>query len=72
MPIEFGIIPHDHWYQPGWVDEAKAKANRDKMMADVIYGGWLHTASRISVEVQMLTFMMVLFRKLIVCLPQIN
>ncbi|KIM88037.1 glycosyltransferase family 15 protein [Piloderma croceum F 1598] len=38
--IEFGIIPHDHWYQPAWIDEEKAKASRGKMMADnVIYGG---------------------------------
>ncbi|KIM76121.1 glycosyltransferase family 15 protein [Piloderma croceum F 1598] len=41
-PIEFGIIPYDHWYQPNWVDEAKAKAkaSRDKMKADgIIYRG---------------------------------
>jgi hypothetical protein len=38
--IEFGIIPHDHWFQPAWIDEEKAKASRGKMMADnVIYGG---------------------------------
>jgi len=38
--MEFGIIPHDHWYQPDRIDEAKAKAGREKMVADgVIYGG---------------------------------
>lgn len=39
-PVEFGVIPHDHWYQPEWIDEAKAAAARQKMVDDyVIYGG---------------------------------
>ncbi|KAL4261266.1 glycosyltransferase 15 family protein [Pleurotus pulmonarius] len=39
-PIEFGIIPHNHWYQPDWIDEAKARAARDKMAEhSIIYGG---------------------------------
>jgi hypothetical protein len=43
--IEFGVIPHDHWFQPDWIDEDKAKAGRDKMVADgVIYGGMYRVA----------------------------
>lgn len=39
-PVTFGQIPHEHWYQPDWVDEEKAKAGRDKMVKDnIIYGG---------------------------------
>lgn len=39
-PVEFGLIPRDHWYQPEWIDEAKATAGRDKMVQDnIIYGG---------------------------------
>ncbi len=38
--VEFGLIPHDHWYQPDWVDEEKASAVREQMMRNgVIYGG---------------------------------
>lgn len=38
--VEFGLIPHDHWFQPDWIDEEKAKASRDKMVEDgIIYGG---------------------------------
>lgn len=38
--MEFGVIPHDHWYQPSWIDEEKAEAARKKMEEDnVIYGG---------------------------------
>ena len=38
--VKFGVIPHDHWYQPDWIDEDKARASRDKMVADnIIYGG---------------------------------
>ena len=41
-PVEFGLIPHDHWFQPEWIDEAKATAGREKMQADnIIYGGSL-------------------------------
>jgi alpha 1,2-mannosyltransferase len=39
-PMEFGVIPHDHWYQPDSIDEEKAKASREKMVKDnIIYGG---------------------------------
>lgn len=38
--MEFGIIPHDHWYAPPWIDEQKATDARKKMEEDnVIYGG---------------------------------
>ncbi|TEB26407.1 alpha-1,2-mannosyltransferase [Coprinellus micaceus] len=38
--VEFGVIPHEHWYQPDHIDEDKAKAGREKMQKDnVIYGG---------------------------------
>jgi hypothetical protein len=38
--VEFGLIPHDHWYQPDWIDEAKATEGRHQMVQDkVIYGG---------------------------------
>ncbi|KAJ7932844.1 glycosyltransferase family 15 protein [Mycena leptocephala] len=30
-PIEFGVIPHDWWFQPDWIDEAKATEGRKKM-----------------------------------------
>lgn len=39
-PVHFGLIPHDHWYQPDWIDEEKASAARDEMVRNqVIYGG---------------------------------
>ncbi|KAH9926216.1 glycosyltransferase family 15 protein [Fomitopsis serialis] len=38
--VEFGLIPHDHWYQPSWIDEDKASVARKQMIKDqVIYGG---------------------------------
>jgi alpha 1,2-mannosyltransferase len=40
--VEFGVIPKEHWYQPDSIDEEKATAERDKMVADnIIYGGSL-------------------------------
>ncbi|KAJ7604054.1 glycosyltransferase family 15 protein [Mycena polygramma] len=40
--IEFGLIPHDHWYQPDSIDEPKAAALRKQMHENhVIYGGSL-------------------------------
>ncbi|KAG8990007.1 alpha 1,2-mannosyltransferase 2.4.1 [Tulasnella sp. 427] len=37
---EYGLIPHDHWFQPKWIDEERAKAARKKMVdKQVIYGG---------------------------------
>ncbi|KAF7793212.1 hypothetical protein EIP86_004321 [Pleurotus ostreatoroseus] len=39
-PVTFGLIPHDDWYQPDWIDENKAKEEREKMVKNkVIYGG---------------------------------
>jgi alpha 1,2-mannosyltransferase len=38
--VEFGLIPREHWFQPDWIDEERATAERNKMAADnVIYGG---------------------------------
>jgi len=38
--VEFGVIPHDHWYQPDWIDEDKASKARKQMEEEnVIYGG---------------------------------
>lgn len=38
--MEFGLISRDHWFQPDSIDEAKAKASRDKMVEkNIIYGG---------------------------------
>ncbi|TBU23334.1 glycosyltransferase family 15 protein [Dichomitus squalens] len=38
--VTFAEIPHDHWYQPDWIDEDRARAGREKMVADnIIYGG---------------------------------
>ncbi|KAI0354535.1 glycosyltransferase family 15 protein [Trametes cingulata] len=39
-PVTFGQIPREHWFQPGWVDEERARAGREKMVQDnIIYGG---------------------------------
>jgi alpha 1,2-mannosyltransferase len=39
-PIHFGLIPHDHWFQPDWIDEERASAAREEMVKNqVIYGG---------------------------------
>ncbi|KAI6131710.1 alpha-1,2-mannosyltransferase [Pisolithus croceorrhizus] len=38
--MEFGVIPHDHWFQPSWINEETASAARKLMeMSNVIYGG---------------------------------
>ncbi|KAI0682190.1 nucleotide-diphospho-sugar transferase [Cerioporus squamosus] len=38
--VIFGLVPREHWYQPEWIDEARATAGREKMVADnIIYGG---------------------------------
>ncbi|KAF8343559.1 glycosyltransferase family 15 protein [Amanita rubescens] len=39
-PVQFGVIPPDHWNQPPWIDEDKASAARDEMASkNVMYGG---------------------------------
>ncbi|KAG6850987.1 hypothetical protein H0H93_004474 [Arthromyces matolae] len=41
-PISFGLIPKDHWFQPEWIDEDRARAGRAKMMwQGIIYAGQL-------------------------------
>lgn len=38
--IHFGKIPKEHWSYPDWVDQEKAKLERQRMQDDrVIYGG---------------------------------
>lgn len=38
--VEFGLIPHDDWFQPSWINETRATEARDDMMKNqVIYGG---------------------------------
>ncbi|TCD71889.1 alpha 1,2-mannosyltransferase 2.4.1 [Steccherinum ochraceum] len=40
--VEFGLIPREHWFQPSWIDEEKAKADREKMgKLPIPYGGSL-------------------------------
>ncbi|KAH8833878.1 glycosyltransferase family 15 protein [Flagelloscypha sp. PMI_526] len=37
--VEFGLIPRDHWYQPSWIDEERAKKAREDMKTkNVPYG----------------------------------
>ena len=39
-PVSFGLIPHDHWYQPDSIDEDRARAGRETMQAKkIIYAG---------------------------------
>jgi len=38
-PVEFGVIPKSHWFQPDWIDEQKASKARERMVAaNVKYG----------------------------------
>jgi Glycolipid 2-alpha-mannosyltransferase len=38
--VEFGVIPHDHWFQPAWINETRAAAGRQRLKDEhVIYGG---------------------------------
>jgi alpha 1,2-mannosyltransferase len=38
--VQFGLIPRDHWHQPGWINETKATEAREDMIKNqVIYGG---------------------------------
>ncbi|KAJ6496691.1 glycosyltransferase family 15 protein [Mycena vitilis] len=39
-PVSFGLIPKEHWVQPDWIDEDRARRGRLKMMSQrIIYGG---------------------------------
>jgi hypothetical protein len=39
-PVYFEQIPEEHWFPPPWINETKAKEERDKMEEEgVIYGG---------------------------------
>ncbi|KAK7057933.1 glycosyltransferase family 15 protein [Favolaschia claudopus] len=35
--VQFGLIPHEHWFQPSWIDESKASAAR-QAMGPLFYG----------------------------------
>ncbi|KAF7355951.1 Glycosyltransferase family 15 protein [Mycena venus] len=35
--VKFGLIPHEHWFQPDWIDEARASAVRHRM-GPILYG----------------------------------
>jgi hypothetical protein len=60
-PVYFGIIPHDHWYQPDWIDEEKAEAGRNQLVDQgVIYGG---TSSVTLFSSDYLTSFQAVFRK---------
>lgn len=38
--VEFGLIPKEHWVQPDWIDEEKAKEARTNMTEQkVLYAG---------------------------------
>ncbi|KAF7369870.1 Glycosyltransferase family 15 protein [Mycena sanguinolenta] len=36
--VQFGLVPPEHWYQPDWIDEARASAVRQRM-GPRLYGG---------------------------------
>jgi alpha 1,2-mannosyltransferase len=39
-PVSFGLIPGDHWFQPDWIDENRAREGRDRLVRqNIIYGG---------------------------------
>lgn len=39
-PVEFGVIPRDHWFQPDTIDEERAAAGRKELVGhQVPYGG---------------------------------
>ncbi|KAH0830584.1 glycolipid 2-alpha-mannosyltransferase-domain-containing protein [Lanmaoa asiatica] len=38
-PVSFGVIPHEHWFQPDWIDEQRAREGRDRLVRqNIIYG----------------------------------
>lgn len=59
-PISFGQIPREHWYQPDWVDEEKARNGRLKMMAQgIIYAGAWHQSLMFSKGESNLNFLFI-------------
>jgi hypothetical protein len=36
--VSFGVIPHEHWFQPEWIDEERAREGRERLK-DEPYGG---------------------------------
>ncbi|PFH54344.1 glycosyltransferase family 15 protein [Amanita thiersii Skay4041] len=42
-PVSFGLIPKEHWFQPEWINENRARAGRIQMMAQgIIYAVTVH------------------------------
>ncbi|KAG1905608.1 glycosyltransferase family 15 protein [Suillus fuscotomentosus] len=38
--VSFGLVPHEQWVQPDWIDEGRAQEGRNKLVRQgVIYGG---------------------------------
>ncbi|KAL5519385.1 hypothetical protein ACEPAH_1068 [Sanghuangporus vaninii] len=38
--VSYGVIPEEHWKQPAWIDEDRARDGRNRLMAQgIIYGG---------------------------------
>ena len=38
--VSYGVIPQEHWKQPDWIDEDRARDGRNRLMAqNIIYGG---------------------------------
>ncbi|KIL56814.1 glycosyltransferase family 15 protein [Amanita muscaria Koide BX008] len=33
VPVQFGVIPPDHWDQPSWINESRASAAREELVA---------------------------------------
>jgi alpha 1,2-mannosyltransferase len=44
--VSFGVIPHEHWFQPEWIDEERAREGRERLK-DQPYGG-AHTVAIIT------------------------
>ena len=39
-PVEYGLVPREHWFQPDWIDEDKASRSGDDLVEqNIIYGG---------------------------------
>ena len=37
-PVQFGVVPPEHWYQPSWINETLAEQNRIELSK--IPGDW--------------------------------
>lgn len=39
-PVEYGLIPRDHWNQPPWINETRAAETRERMKQENVLYGW--------------------------------